>query len=84
MVRLHDGEKSLGIQVTILTEYWRVTDRQTDILRWHSLRCAHTLRSKNHNLRNSTNPDVQKQAKQHEQSNLLSVKHSCWQQNKSS
>jgi len=30
MVWLRDGEKSLRIRVTVLTEYWRVTDRQTD------------------------------------------------------
>ena len=32
---LHDGEKSL-ICLAVSTEYWRVTDRQTDILQQHS------------------------------------------------
>ena len=30
MVVLPDGEKTLRIFVTVYTEYWRVTDGQTD------------------------------------------------------
>ena len=38
MVWLPNGEKSLMMCITVSTEY--VTDRQTDILRQHSLRYA--------------------------------------------
>jgi len=45
MVWLPDGEKSLRICLTILTEYRRLLDRQTDgrtdILRRHSPRYAY-------------------------------------------
>jgi len=51
MVGLSDGEKTLTICITVYTEYWRVTDGetdgQTDILRRHSPRYAYTSRGKN-------------------------------------
>jgi len=31
MVGLPDGEKFLRISVTVYTQYWRVTDRRTDV-----------------------------------------------------
>jgi len=41
MVRLSDGKKTLRIYVTVSAQYWRVTDRQTDILPRHSPRYAY-------------------------------------------
>jgi len=39
--------KSLRICITVLTEYRRVTDRQTDILQWRSPRYAYASRGNN-------------------------------------
>jgi len=51
MVRLPDGEKTLRICLTVLAQYWHVTDRwtdrQTDILPRHSLRYAYASCGKN-------------------------------------
>jgi len=48
IVRLPNGEKNLRICITIYTQYQRVTDgqtdRQTDILRQHSLHYAYASR----------------------------------------
>ena len=46
MVGLPDGEKILRICITVYTKYWRVTDRQTDILPRHSPRYAYASRGK--------------------------------------
>jgi len=47
MVGLPDGVKTL-ICITVYTQYQSVTDRQTDILPWHSPRYAYTSRGKNY------------------------------------
>jgi len=51
MVGLPDGEKILRIRIIVLTQYRRVTDRQTDgrtyILPRHSPRYAYASRGKN-------------------------------------
>jgi len=39
MVWLPNGEKVI-IRLAVFTQYWRVTDRQTDMLQQHSLRYA--------------------------------------------
>ena len=41
-----DGEKTLRICVIVYTQYWRVTDGQTDILPRHSPRYAYASRGK--------------------------------------
>jgi len=46
IVGLPDGEKTFRICVTVYTQYWRVTDRQTDILPWHSPRYAYASHGK--------------------------------------
>jgi len=40
MVWLREGEKNLMICLAVSIEYWRMTDRQTDILRKHYPRYA--------------------------------------------
>jgi len=47
MVWLPDSENGLRIRVTILTEYRRVPDGQTGILRRHKARYAYASRGKN-------------------------------------
>jgi len=51
MVGLPNGEKTLRINITVYTQYWRVTDGQTDrwtdILLWHSPHYAYASHGKN-------------------------------------
>jgi len=47
MVGLFDGRKILRICSAVSTEYQRVTDGQTDVLRRHSPRDAYASRGKN-------------------------------------
>ena len=54
MLGLPDGEKNFRICVTVYTQYRRVTDRQTDILPWHSLRYAYASHGKKHPSQQST------------------------------
>jgi len=57
MVGLPDGEKILRICVTILKQYWRVTDRRTDTLWRHSPCYAYVSRGKNDNKIGQTSVD---------------------------
>ena len=49
MAGLPDGEKTLRICMTVLTQYRCMSDRQTYIFPRHSLRIAYTLRGENYN-----------------------------------
>jgi len=60
MVCLPDGKKSFTTCLTISTEYWRVTDRQTDIFPQHSPRNAYASRGKTQERQNDTSPAVVK------------------------